>query len=68
LLPNFNKLVFFIDPLSFGEAPPSSGEGFAQGSLGELLARDSRGEVPPSFGKALGEGASARTQTACAAT
>jgi hypothetical protein len=36
--PNFNKLVFFIDP-------PSFGEGFALGSLGEVFAWDSHGEV-----------------------
>jgi hypothetical protein len=42
-LPNFNKLVFFIDP-------PSFGEGFAQGGLGEPLAWGSRGKVLPNFG------------------
>jgi hypothetical protein len=46
-LPNFNKLVFFfIDP-------PSFGEGFARGGLGEVLAWGSRGEVLPSFGEVL---------------
>jgi hypothetical protein len=47
LLPNLNKLVFFfIDP-------PSFSEGFVWGSLGEVLAWDSRGEVLPSFGEVL---------------
>jgi hypothetical protein len=46
-LPNLNQLVFFIID------PPSFGEGFACGGLGEVLAWDSRGEVPPDFGEVL---------------